>query len=58
MTPRELADAIAASVRASLRIAQEQGQTIEQFLALEGDRAIAGNAAQHIALAEQLDDIA
>lgn len=58
MTPRELADAIAASVRASLLIASERGQTIEQFLALGGDRAIAGNAAQHISLAERLDDIA
>lgn len=45
MTPRELADAIAASVRASLQIAAERGQTIEQFLALGGDRAIANNAA-------------
>lgn len=48
MTPLELADAIAESVRASLRIAQEQGQTIEQFLALNGDRAIGNNAAAKV----------
>lgn len=54
MTPRELADAIAASVRASLEIAAERGQTIEQFLALGGDRAIANNAAAKVPQEETL----
>lgn len=50
MTPRELADAIAASVRASLQIALEQGLTLEQVLAEGVDRIAANNAAQAIAL--------
>lgn len=53
MSARDQADAIAAAVRASLKIAAEHGLTIAQ--ALEGgvDRAIGNNAAQTLALADE-----
>lgn len=55
MSAREMAVAVAAAVRASLRIAAERGLTIEQ--ALEGlvDQAIGNNAAQVIALAAEVE---
>lgn len=50
MTPRQIADAIAASVRASLQQVVESGQPLDEALELGIDRAIGNNAAQSIAL--------
>lgn len=52
MTPRQVADAIAASVRASLQIAMEHGQTIEEALECGVDVAIGNNAAAVVAVQE------
>lgn len=56
MSAREQAAAIAEAVRSSLQIAAEHGMTIEQFLALGGDKVIGNNAAQVIA-AEESDHV-
>lgn len=54
MSAREQAAAIADAVRSSLQIAAEHGMSIKMFLDCDGDKVIGNNAAQVIALAEEV----